>query len=66
MSTNEEVLFFIAEVAKEARVSTRTLLRWGEAGKIPRPRKLKANGRLVYTSLDRNAILLFARATEVR
>lgn len=64
MVTKKEEWFFIADVAKEARVSPRTLLRWGDSGKIPRPKKLKANGRLVFGREDREAILTFANAIE--
>lgn len=56
-------LYPLADVAREAGVHPRTLLRWAEAGKIPKPRKLKANGRRVYTAHDRATIIGFSKAT---
>jgi DNA-binding transcriptional MerR regulator len=53
----------LAQVAREAGVHPRTLLRWADKGQIPKPMKLKANGRLVYSEESRATILGFAKAT---
>jgi DNA-binding transcriptional MerR regulator len=60
--SSEELVSF-SEVAKAARVHPRTLERWAEAGKIPKPMKLQANGRRVYTASELATIVSFARAT---
>jgi hypothetical protein len=59
----QEELHLLSEVAKAAGVHPRTLQRWAEVGKIPKPRKLKANGRRVYTTAQRATIVSFARET---
>lgn len=64
ISEEHEDLFPLAEVAKAAKVHPRTLERWAEAGKIPKPRRMKANNRRVYSAQDRATIINFARATE--
>jgi hypothetical protein len=60
---SDEELVSFSDVAKAAKVHPRTLERWAEAGKIPKPMKLQANGRRVYKASDRAKIVGFARAT---
>ena len=56
-------LFMLAEVARDAGVHPRTLLRWAQKALIPKPMKLKANGRHVYSAEDRAIIIGFSKAT---
>ncbi len=57
-------LVLISEVARAAGVHVRTLERWATAGKIPQPKKLKANGRRVYTVAECETIIRFAKEVD--
>ena len=63
LSTIDEVLISVREVAEKAGCSAQTIKRWAKQSKVPRPKKLKSSGRLVFTEPQVREILKYARET---
>jgi DNA-binding transcriptional MerR regulator len=63
-NTEGKRLYSVSDVARLIGKSQQTIKRWAKQNKIPQPKKLKINGRLVFTEEQISDIKKFATETQ--